>query len=235
MNAPENRPNGTPDPVPAKPGRPIGGGIPAALLVGAIAVLVVVVSMPRFRAHVLEANREDAQLTIGLLGGAVFQRTLPQGSPLSNSTTSPGDAELQQMMAQGLYGLVEGVERLKHRFRDARRTDTPGELLHHGYRFATGYVLTGLAEENALVAWPNTYGKSGDLAFATIEDGSIYAHPNRGLWSGADPLAPADGGASTPQATDLRSGGSQGLLNVDLSDESWVMIKKPSRVAAQPK
>ena len=229
MNAPELPANQ------ASETRPIGGGVPAALLVSAIAVLVVVVSMPRFRAHVLEANREDAELTIGLLGGAVFRRTLPTSTPMSTQRTSPGASELNRVSAEGLFGLVEGVERLRHRFRDARRTDTPGELLHHGYRFATGYVLTGLREEDALVAWPNTYGKSGDLAFATISDGSIYAHPNHGLWSGADPSTPPPNVAASQESIQLAPGGSQGLLNVDLSDESWVMVKRPTRAPASSK
>ena len=37
-------------------------GVPGALIVATIAILVVMVSLPRFRAHVLDANRDDARL-----------------------------------------------------------------------------------------------------------------------------------------------------------------------------
>ncbi len=239
MNAPENRANGASTPeataeAPAPSARPIGGGVPAALLVSAIAVLVIVVSMPRFRAHVLDANREDAELTLGLLSGAVFRHTLPQDSPFGKKATTPGDKELNRVTEKGLYGLIQGVERLKHRFRDARTTGTAGDLLHHGYRFATGYVMTGHVEETALVAWPDTYGKTGDYAFAAMRDGSLYAHANRGLWSGADPLQPGAESPAPPSVEDLLPGGSQGLMNVDLSDESWIMIKGPSAIPPPP-
>ena len=67
MNPQEIRANGGASAVSRASSRPIGGGVPAVLLVGAIAVLVIVVSMPRFRAHVLDANRVDAEQTIELL------------------------------------------------------------------------------------------------------------------------------------------------------------------------
>ena len=174
------------------------------LLIGAIAVLVVVVSMPRFRAHVLEANREDAQLTLTLLGSRVFEEPLP------GEATNEAPA-----MAFGILDLVKATKRLDHRFPDARSTSTAGELLHHGYRFATGFVLEGLSRRGALVAWPNDYGRSGDIAYATTADGVLWGHPNRGLWSGAD---------RTPK----QQGNNQGLLIVDLSDEGWVKVD-PSR------
>lgn len=216
---------------PAAPQRTIGNGIPAALLVSAIAVLVVVVSMPRFRAHVLDANREDAKRTIGLLGGAVFHNTLPRGLPLTffvdgmaPATVPANQGDLVPEDA-GLYELVRDVKRLHHRFPDARPTGTAGELLHHGYRFATGYLHRNSVEEAALVAWPDAYGKSGDLAFATTSDGSIYGHPNRGLWSGADRAAAVE------DQLELLPGTTQALFHVDLSDESWILISRPKPTA----
>ncbi|MGK0482877.1 MAG: hypothetical protein ACJAQ3_002859 [Planctomycetota bacterium] len=219
---------------PAKPAprhRPMGSGIPAALLVSAIAVLVVVVSMPRFRAHVLDANRKDAKLTIGLLGGAVFRNSLPRGlpMPLESKPASPDEisSSLRASGAKepGLYELVLNVKRLDHRFPDARTTETAGELLHHGYRFATGYVHRNLTEELALVAWPDAYGKSGDIAFATTKDGSIYGHPNRGLWSGSERAS------AVQDPAELLPGGTQALFHVDLSDESWVRVTGPVQKA----
>ena len=87
--------------------------------------------------------------------------------------------------------------------------------------------MNGHVEENALVAWPDTYGRTGDHAFAAMRDGSIYAHPNGGLWSGAD--SATTGKKSVPTASDILSGGAQGLMDVDLSDESWVMIAAPPK------
>ncbi len=208
-------------------GRARGGGIPAALLVSAIAVLVVVVSMPRFRAHVLDANRKDARVAIGLLSRAVFQNSLPEGLPLTAGQSTPaGGLEMPNSeeggVEPGLYDFVRNVKRLRHRFPDARPSAMGGEMLHHGYRFATGYVHKDLVEHAALVAWPDRYGKSGDVAFAAMGDGSIYGHLNHGLWSGEDRT-----GARTSTGAEPLPGGSQALFHVDLSDESWVLVKAP--------
>lgn len=206
-----------------------GAGIPAALLVSAIAVLVIVVSMPRFRAHVLDANREDARLTIALLGSAVFNNKLPEGLPLTSGKSTPagGLEEAAEGHEPGLFEFVRDVKRLRHRFPDARATGTAGELLHHGYRFATGYVHKDLARHEVLVAWPDSYGKSGDVAFAAMEDGSIYGHPNHGLWSGEESSVHPDQAVQPSGSAASVPGDSQALFHVDLSDESWVLVRSP--------
>lgn len=175
-------------------------GVPAAVLVGAIALLVVLVSLPRFRAHVLRANQEDARLTLDLLSQTVFAEGWLDGF-------EPGKAP------EELYDVVLSEERLLHRFQDGRRVEGAPQLLHHGYLVDTGNVLTGAQGRPALVAWPNTYGSSGDVAFARTRDGSMYAHRNGGLWSG--PGHP--------------------LIHADLSDEGWQLIRRPSGAEATTK
>lgn len=155
-------------------------GVPAAVLVGAIALLVVLVSLPRFRAHVLRANQEDARLTLDLLGQTVFAEGWLDGF-------DPGKAP------EELFDVVLSEDRLLHRFQDARRVEGAPQMLHHGYLVDTGNVLAGGLRRPALVTWPSTYGKSGDTAFARTRDGSMYAHRNGGLWTGpAHPLIHAD-------------------------------------------
>lgn len=158
-------------------------GVPAALLVGAIALLVGLVSLPRFRAHVLRANRIDAPVTLDLLGAYVFsddwQRSRQEDGAPDN-----------------LFALIEGEERLRHRFPDARRFAGPdGEtiLLHHGYLFGTGILVDGALRHPALVAWPSEFGRTGDAAFIKTGAGRTFGHDNRGLWSGrGSPLVEAD-------------------------------------------
>lgn len=158
-------------------------GVPAALIVGAIALLVVLVSLPRFRAHVLRANRLDATTTLDVLGAVIFADEW-------QSAIEPGAAPLH------LPGVIEADERLSHRFPDARRAlaaDGRVELLHHGYLFDTGHVMDGAFRRPALVAWPAEFGKSGDAAYARTRDGAVWGHQNGGLWSGtADALMDAD-------------------------------------------
>lgn len=176
-------------------------GVPAAVLVGAIALLVVLVSLPRFRAHVLRANQDDARLTLDLMGQTVFAEGWLDGF-------APGAAPDE------LYDVVLSEERLVHRFQDARRVEGAPHMLHHGYLIDTGHVVTGAPlSRPALVAWPETYGRSGDVAFARTQDGALYAHRNGGLWSGT----------------------SHPLLHADLSDEGWQIIRPPTPAAALTK
>ena len=158
-------------------------GVPAALIVGAIALLVVLVSLPRFRAHVLRANRIDAPVTLDILGAYVFSEEWQR-------------ARTEDGAPDSLFAVIESEERLRHRFPDARRFEGPdGEtiLLHHGYLFGTGILIDGALRHPALVAWPSEYGRTGDAAFVKTGSGRTYGHDNRGLWSGSgNPLIEAD-------------------------------------------
>lgn len=98
--------------------------------------------------------------------------------------------------------LVDGDDALSHRFPDARPAPDTGQLLHHGYRIDTGYLVEGFLRHPALVAWPNRYGRSGDVAYVLTADGRLHGHPNGGLWSA----------------------GTAGLMDADLSDEGWVLL-----------
>lgn len=171
-------------------------GVPGAMIVATIAILVVMVSLPRFRAHVMEANRDDARLALGLLSDRIFA---PEWQAGLEGGLAPDD----------LHAVISGDARLDHRFPDARSLEVPGGLhdvlLHHGYLFDTGHVVVGGTRVPALVAWPEIYGRSGDMAFARTGDGALYAHRNEGLWSGV-------AGA---------------LMDADLADEGWRRVSPP--------
>ncbi|MEE2941730.1 MAG: hypothetical protein VX460_15185, partial [Planctomycetota bacterium] len=171
-------------------------GVPGALIVGTIAILVVLVSLPRFRAHALEANRQDARLALGLLSDRIFA---PEWQAELSEVSAPGD----------LHEVIRRDAKLDHRFPDARRVEAPANpraaLLHHGYLFDTGHVVVDGVRAPALVAWPEVYGRSGDMAYARTGDGALYGHGNEGLWSGL-------GGA---------------LMDADLADEGWLQLSPP--------
>jgi len=156
------------------PNRPVQasiGGVPSGLLIGAIALLVVLVSLPRFHAHAMDANRADARITLDVLGAEAFSADLSQDLLLERG---PG----------ALSRLVQETPALKHRFPDARVSGDTAQFLHHGYRVDTGFVLEGVESWPALVSWPDRFTDTGDAAFALTADGRMYGHPNRGLWSG---------------------------------------------------
>lgn len=146
-------------------------GVPSGLLIGAIALLVVLVSLPRFHAHALDANRSDARITLDVLGAEAFSGELSDELLLASG---PG----------ALTRLVRQTPALTHRFPDARTSTDTGQFLHHGYRVDTGFVHDGIESWPALVTWPDRFTDSGDAAFALTADGRMYGHPNRGLWSG---------------------------------------------------
>lgn len=145
--------------------------IPGAVIVGMIALLVVVVSLPRFRAHVVRSNRDDVPRTLSLLGGTVFQDGWQSSFPDGRAPET-------------LYGVVRGLEPLDHRFRDASPVEGSTELRHHGYLFDTGRLFGGDGAQTALVAWPVDYGRTGDRAFALTSSGGLFVHRNAGLWNG---------------------------------------------------
>ncbi|MEM9801923.1 MAG: hypothetical protein AAGA20_16475 [Planctomycetota bacterium] len=173
-------------------------GVPAAVLVGGIALLVVLVSMPRFRAHAVAANRADARVALDILADVVFTRAWTDGAAAPEDPAEPED----------LADVVAAVEMLRHRFPDARRAPDTGQLVHHGYRIDTGYLRDGVVRRPALVAWPDAYGRSGDAAFAITAEGALWGHPNGGRWSaGTHELVEAD-----------VSGGSWTLLRASRDD-----------------
>ena len=185
------------DPMPPAPGTSTTAalrGIPSSLIIGAIALLVVLVSLPRFHAHAVDANHQDARISLDVLGAVAFDPALPD--------------ELARLDGPGaLLRLVSSVPALAHRFPDARSAPDTGQLLHHGYRIDTGFVVEGLESRPALVAWPDELGRTGDAAFALTADGRLFGHENRGLWSsGASPLR-----------------------RVELSDQGWVELRGPRR------
>ncbi|MEM9383383.1 MAG: hypothetical protein AAGB93_25800 [Planctomycetota bacterium] len=174
-------------------------GVPASILIATIAVLVVVVSLPRFRAHAIDANRKDARVALDLLGSAVFAPALP--------------SRVAERASRTLPDVIRSSAALQHRFPDARAVAAAAgvQLLHHGYRIDTGWVIEGVERRPALVAWPDRYGVTGDVAYALTGDGALWGHPNAGLWSA----------------------GEQELAVADLADEGWARLRGPLAAATQ--
>lgn len=172
----EARPRTADAPHAARAGETIPGGV----IVAVIALLVVVVSMPRFRAHVVGSNRADARKTLALLGGTLFEE---QWALELDGADVP----------ETLMGVIEAIPPLQHRFRDARRVPGSTELRHHGYLFNTGHVLDAYGTHAALVAWPVEYARTGDAAFALTAGGELWIHANGGLWTSLErPLVDVD-------------------------------------------
>lgn len=147
------------------------GGVPPMALVAVIALLVGLVSLPRFRAHVVRANRADAPVVLGLLAAQV----------------NGGDAIREAGGPETLFQLIQDTRSLRHRLRDARALAIDPQVVdHHGYLYATGRIQAGGGPRPALVAWPLRFGETGDHAYAIARDGVTYVHSNGGLWSGAD-------------------------------------------------
>lgn len=143
------------------------GGVSAAYLLLALGLLVFVVSMPRFRAHVVEENTADAGTSLLLVGEVAFER-------------GEGD----------LIALLREEASLRHRMRDARPALVSGRLTHHGYFLDDALLVDGT---RAFGAWPIDYGRSGRDAWLVTPSGELWRHPNGGRWTGeARPLALVD-------------------------------------------
>lgn len=147
--------------------------IPGGVIVTVIAVLVVVVSMPRFRDHVVRANRADVPTALRLLGAPAFDDSWAAGLK--------ADA-----LPRTLHELVQSIDSLRHRFRDGRAVQGSTELEHHGYLFDTGNIISNGESHAALVAWPVEYGRTGDAAFVFTAQGTVWVHRNGGLWTGIE-------------------------------------------------
>ena len=129
--------------------------------VAAIALLVCMVSLPRLENYVQSNNEEDAAVALRALGRA----------------GDPGDAP-------DLSTWIAGVRGLSHRFRDARRLEGSGLLLHHGYLFLMQRTGSG---QTRFMAWPRSTPRTGRAAFLLDATGGLHRHPNvDGHWSGPD-------------------------------------------------
>lgn len=144
-----------------------GPAIPAAYLLLALGLVVFVVSMPRFRAQVVEDNTSDAGAALLLVGEVAAQR---------------GHRDVVALLAEEAS--------LRHRLRDARPSATEGRMRLHGYLIDDATLVDG---RPALAAWPADFGRTGRDAWLVTAEGRAYRHANSGRWTGeARPLRRAD-------------------------------------------
>ncbi len=142
------------------------------LLLGAVILVVCLVSLPRLEAYVRNSNEADARLALKLLAEACFDPSQP----------SPGD----------LATVTGTSRRLRHRLRDARLLEGRPTLLYHGYLFE---FASGPAGESWIVAWPRRAGSTGAGIYAWRPGAGLMGAPNRERrWSGVDGGPPAAAG-----------------------------------------
>lgn len=140
------------------------------LALGAIGLVVVLVSFPRLRDFVLRSNEGDARATMQLLAHEVFAAERPAADV----------ADIGRMIEQNAG--------LAHRLQDAKSIEAGRRLQYHGYYFELARDDVGQA---VLYAWPRDCGRTGVGAFVYSLASGLLGHPNGDArWSGADrPLA----------------------------------------------
>lgn len=131
------------------------------LLLGAVGLVVVLVSLPLLQDLAVKENELDAIRTMDLLGREVFAAEAP---------------------AATLGGVVQGNELLLERLPDTRLLKEGRLLFRHGYLFE---LLRSESGARVLRAWPFHHGRTGLGAFWSTTEGKLFGHPNsRAAWSG---------------------------------------------------
>jgi hypothetical protein len=138
-------------------------------VLGLVALVVVLVSLPRLRRFALRENETDAIRALRLLAAeAVAHGDALASGDLGALLASSSDHRVR----------LEDVEVLKD-----------GRLRCHGYLFAAARTDAGLP---VLLAWPWEHGSTGLAAFAIEPGGEPLGLPNmEGVYSGPEsPLPP---------------------------------------------
>ncbi len=127
---------------------------------GAIGVVLALVSLPSLRGFALRQNESDALRILRALSAA--------SADLSDDTRA-GD-------------LLERFPNLRHRFGDLEVVGSGEALRAHGYLFD----LTRHRTHGAVArAWPWAHGRTGFAVYACTASGELVGHPNgEGQWSG---------------------------------------------------
>jgi hypothetical protein len=153
------------------------GRLPAVdvLTLGAVLVVVLLVSLPCLRDFAVRENERDAQallpVLVELLNGGPGN-----GEPLQGE---PGAEQRQPDLA----GLVAATPALADELRDAHPGEHGASLRHHGYLFSAG--APGPGGERAVLAWPLDRGRTGLRAFACRPGGGLGLHAYLdGRWCG---------------------------------------------------
>ncbi len=159
-------------------------GSPARVLLGALALVVVLVTLPLLRSLALRSNEMDALRALDLMGREVFAA----GSPVS------------------AVGELFGEDRpMSDRLPDTRLLEGGRLMFHHGYLFEIVPTTDG---GRALRAWPLSHGETGLGAFTSPGPGQLLGHPNQAArWSGtgaAPPVHPHAGADTAPAAEGWR-------------------------------
>jgi hypothetical protein len=140
----------------------------------AVAVVVLLVSLPRLREFALRENEADARTLVARLGELCARET----------------------HAGSLAQALEREPQLVARLDDAEWLDQGRVLRRHGYLFE----LDASRRPARVLAWPWEHGRTGLRAFRW-EAGVLQIHSNRaGAWSGAQapPLEDASGDGWRP-------------------------------------
>ena len=137
-----------------------------ALTLGAIAAVVLVVSLPRLRDFALRENEADALRLTGRLADVV-------------RAAEPG---VRRADLRELIGLAPALSR---QLDDAEFLDDGRCLRRHGYLFAAVAEDAAAAGDLWIAAWPWKHGRTGRVAFAWTAELGLVGHPNAdGAFSG---------------------------------------------------
>ncbi len=133
-------------------------------VVGALLLVVCLVSLPRLADYVSRTNEADARVALALLGQDCF----PDG------TSEP---------VWALADMAGWSPTLRHRLVDARPLEGAEGLLYHGYLFALRPTTDG---QTWLIAWPRRGECTGAAVYAWAPgQGALVAAPaTRRRWSG---------------------------------------------------
>lgn len=164
--------------VPKAPGEPVVLGKRGISFVGAatlalIAIVVVLVSLPRLRRFALRENEVDAIAMLRILAADAL-------------------AHREALGAGGLSALLAASTDHRVRLEDVEVLGD-GRLRRHGYVFE---AVRGVDGRRVLLAWPWEHGRTGLGAFAVEPGGPVLGLPNEdGRISGPHnpPLAPPRG------------------------------------------
>jgi hypothetical protein len=144
--------------------------VSGVLTLSAVALVVVLVSLPRLRGFALRENESDAASMLALLGESWRARAETAAGP-------------------DLAALLRADRDLARRLEDCRPVGA-GRLLRHGYLFDAVEPEPG---RWALRGWPWHAGQTGRAAFVWSAEAGLCGHPNDGArYGGPDAPPPHD-------------------------------------------
>jgi hypothetical protein len=135
------------------------------LALGAVAVLLFLVSVPRVHELALQDNQRDAQSAVRVLAEAAFP---------ASATEKLSPYELSVALSE--------------RLRDVRFHKDSGLIQRHGYLFEVSSDTKG---SDLIRAWPVDHGETGVMAYMMDNDSPLRTHRNsNATWSGVSMARP---------------------------------------------